>query len=41
MTAVDASRAPAEALRAGDLPGALQHLRDLRATDPDAVARAL
>ncbi|OUE25475.1 fructose-bisphosphate aldolase [Clavibacter michiganensis] len=41
MTAVDASRAPAEALRGGDLPGAFAALRDLRATDPDAVARAL
>lgn len=26
MTAVDAARAPAEALRAGDMPGALQAL---------------
>ncbi|OUE08074.1 deoxyribose-phosphate aldolase [Clavibacter michiganensis] len=46
MTAVDATRAaavaaPAEALRAGDLPAAFQALRDVRATDPGAVARAL
>ncbi|RIJ55234.1 deoxyribose-phosphate aldolase, partial [Clavibacter phaseoli] len=40
MTAVDATT-PAELVRAGDLPGAFQALRDLRATDPAAVARAL
>ncbi|RIJ45198.1 deoxyribose-phosphate aldolase, partial [Clavibacter lycopersici] len=37
----DAATAPAELVRAGDLPGAFQALRDLRATDPAAVARAL